>query len=372
MFIKLSKDFSDLSSIEIRSHSMVIERILIEHGQARHIFCLTPRQITAIRASVVLGPFASAVLDVIGKRYQDYIAASLLSEYWLVILPIGATIKPPLGKEYYVEPENIGWWLTSPPALYVENGINDGNLYKYLISFGVSLLGATPSFLSIRPFHGGGSPLGAVISELVGDSALGICICDRDSHGPVPPFTTGTTGQLAHQSLCDLGILPDRNALHSGHPFFYLVITEGWGLENCIGPHALEAFFEANPETAQTRATFQTAFPSFPNLTSEELNLWSKINFKESKQVASELELSFRQEYPGTIIPSAAFVNYAKLVMPGTALSFIALSQRGRHRSEVLDAIKKDMQNERFESEILNLARLSLTALSADSTVTLS
>lgn len=368
MHWKLSPEFAGLSELDIRAHDALIDRLLHVHLQRAHLLCLAPKEVIALRRAIQFGPQASRVLDTILRRSQDYSASLRAASRHLVLLPMNSPTRPPIGKEFYVRAEDASWWLEHEPALYVENALSDGGLYAFIISNSVRLLGGSRNYLMVRPFHGGGNPLGSVIEMLIGEKIQGICICDRDGTCAVPPFTAGSTSERAHEALHKLRVVNADGQSEPRNPFFNFLITHGWGVENYIGPNLLNYFFDNNPEASRSRSAFLHAFPQFPLLSDKEVCEWLSINFKSQKQDCTVLASGIQDRFKLIDLDEERSRALAVLSMPDSVIPFVISSAKaGRYRTGLIQAFDRDMKLERYEAAVLDVARLAFDSLAADS-----
>lgn len=363
----LSPEFSDMSAIDLRAHDAIIDRMLHIHLQRNHLFCLSPSEVLAIRNAIQFGPQATRVLDIILRRSQDYAASLRSASRYAVLLPTGSNARPPTGREFYIRSEDAGWWLEQTPALYLENAVSDGGIYSFIINNSLGLLGSTKDYVVIRPYHGGGHPLGAVIEELVGDRIQGICVCDRDRADAVPPFVVNSTGEKAHQVLQALGRV-DASCLSSAqNPFFRFIATHGWGVENYIGPSLLELFFMHNPDSRSSQAAIYTAFPKFPNLSENELRQWMSINFKSQGQDPNTIRSGLVRRFGHNDIGDDRATRLASISIPANVIQFVnEYGKTGRLHRDLIAAFSRDMKSDVYRESVLELTAASIDALSAD------
>ena len=367
MFIKLSEEFRNLSDIDLRAHAHLLEQLLYVHIRRQHLLSLTPVEIARIRATARLGPLACRVLDTIERHSQDYHSASFHADWVLTILPVGSEPRAPLGRSFYVGAEEIGWWLELAPHLFVENAINDGKLYSQLIFAFLKKFKGSSKHVVIRPYNGGGSPLGNIMQDLFGEEIQGICICDRDCSVETPPFPPASTGMHAYNALQSIGRINAQGASNPTNPFFYFIPTAGWGLENYIGPHLLDQFFEANPQTTATRQQFLQTFPAFPLIPEESFDEWWLINFKDSSQASDTIIGHSGININNLNITAARKVEIASLSIPQNAISFIGDSFCfTRYANAINAAFLKDCMYNSYYNAMDKLSRAAMTSLSAD------
>ncbi|MCE7797353.1 hypothetical protein LWE61_12385 [Sphingobium sufflavum] len=366
MHWKLSKDFSSISEIDLRAHDALFDRLLHVHLQRNHLFCLSPSEVVALRRAIQFGPQALHVLSTILRRAQDYAASVGSATRHAVLMPLGSAVREPLGKEFYIKAEDASWWLEHPPSLYVENAVSDGGLYNFILSSGLRSLIGSPKYLMVRPFHGGGNPLGSVMEALFDERIQGICICDRDDACAVPPFPKDTTSEQAHVALHKMRVVDAQGQSEPRNPFFSFKITHGWGVENYIGPNVLNLFFNSHLEACTSRSAFLNAFPDFPALSETEANEWFSINFKSVTQDAENIERGlsgrFRIAADSTRCGLLAGLSIPKSVIPFV----IASAKSGRHHHELLRAFDRDMRINIYRNAVRDLTQAAMDALAAD------
>ncbi|SMH52374.1 hypothetical protein [Azospirillum agricola] len=368
MHIRLSREFSNLSELDLRAHDALIDRLLHVHLQRNHLLCLSPAEVVKLRRSIQFGPQAARTLDTILRRAQDYAASLRASPRHLVVLPLSSNERAPLGAECYVRSEELHWWLEHPPALYVENAISDGAVYTFLMSRAVGALGGSINNIYVRRYHGGGNPLGSVMEELVGEKIQGICICDRDVATIVPPFVRDSTSEKAHDALFRMRVVNREGVSEARNPFFNFHITEGWGVENYIGPHMLEVFFDNNQEACGQRGNFIDVFPNFPQLNNEEMEEWWTINLKSGRQLPFSVRQGLKERFSREEIINDRCDALSILSIPESVIPFIArFSRAGRFHRALVGALERDLENEIYKKAVYVLARQALISLAADS-----
>ncbi|MBM7850610.1 hypothetical protein JOD31_000822 [Methylopila capsulata] len=366
MHIRLSSEFLSLSEVDLRSHGALIDRLLYLHLSKRHLFCLSPKEIVVLRSSIQFGPQAEHALNIILRKSQDYFSSLRASSVHLVILPLGSILRFNSSVEHYISAENAHEMLYEP-NLYVENATTDGAFYSLLIKQAAKYVGGTAELLAIRPVHGGGSTLSELIEKNIGPDIKGICICDRDCSGDSPPYVKHSTISKVAEALGRLGVISGGHLTLTTKPFFAFHQTAGWGLENYIGPHTLNYFFECNPESADMRQKFIQLFPQFPNLTDDDMAEWWTVNFKVENQSSISIEQGFSQRggraHPGGHRSS----GLSQLSVPCSAISWIASCARaGRFHRQLIASIHKDMRINSYREQIVQLARSAVMFLPAD------
>ncbi|MEJ1934942.1 hypothetical protein WDZ92_32500, partial [Nostoc sp. NIES-2111] len=337
MFIRLSPAFIEMSDLDVRAHEMVIDLLLEKHCSRSHLLCLSPAEVKKLRGAITFGPRALRTLDTILRRSQDYFSSFRNVRQYL---------------------------LVSPLQIQTVGGHNQRQIS--VILSGLEQLQLPSAHVLVRPFHGGGNTLGSAIEELVGPRIQGLCIVDRDCCSSIPPFPEGKTAFSAFNALCRIGAMTIReNQLQHLRPFFRLMISQGWSLENLIGPNLAEVYFEANNRISE-RHRFLEVFPTFPELSDSERKEWWLVNFKASDQSADEFVAGHHSQY-GEFIDPARAAKLANLTLPRDAVTWIGSSWRsGRHAGTVRTAIRRDLRWPDYASFIEELAHAALSNLSAD------
>ena len=222
-------------------------------------------------------------------------------------------------------------------------------------------------YLSVNRFHGGGTALGQAISDLDGP-LRGFCICDRDQAVSPPPFRQGTTGASALNALLQKGVL--ENAGHTityRSPFFRFLGTFGWSLENYIGPNVLSYFFSENKNSAADLPIFVSAFPQFPDVSDDEMELWKIIHFKSELQKIDDIHLALTQMH----LDQNRAAYLARLKMPTNALVWVRDNFEGsRFSKHIQEAFKRDLRSSIYRHGLMELAE-ALPIFIADTRIAL-
>ncbi|RYG86707.1 MAG: hypothetical protein EON58_21430, partial [Alphaproteobacteria bacterium] len=241
MHITLHSSLTDLEESQLRAHGAIIDGLLTQHIHRSHMLVLTPKQVSILRGAIQFGPQNRRALETILRRAQDYQASLRSARAHLSVMPLDAGVELERnGNVISVGPQWLATRIAVGPSLFVENGVNDGRFYRRLIGLGMQLVGGSISNVSIRPYHGGGQSLGAVLEALVGADPKGLCICDRDLNGAVPPFRPNSTGANTYDALIRMGVVGQGTLQATANPFFAFLPTRGWALENYLGPHQLD------------------------------------------------------------------------------------------------------------------------------------
>lgn len=369
MHIKFHEDFSHLNEIDLRAHDALIDRLLHLHLEKNHLICLSPANIISFRKAIQFGPQAQRVLDTILKKSQDYLGNLRACPLHIAILPLGS--KTPTGKvgsQINIKSEDLPLWISKRPEMYIENAITDGPIYSFIIKNTMSFIGGSSSNICLVPRHGGGSTLGALLENVEGERTQGICICDRDTASIVPPFIRGTTGQTTLDALCRIGLaIPDQIGQSSTNPFFSFLATEGWGVENYIGPNLLHLFFENNRESRANQTHFIRVFPNFPNLTPQEMQSWWMINLKTDAQPHDIIQNACASRYNDLSRDENYCRSLSNLSIPDSAIRWIgANSKSGRFYRNLIDGFLRDMKNESYKSAAIEITTHAMTACAAD------
>jgi hypothetical protein len=372
MHITLDDDLMHLSEIELRAHEAVIDRILYSYLAQEHLLCLSPKQVIKIRSAIQFGPQARRALDIISRRQQDYMA-SLRNAMWHVsLVPLGSQYaKPPIGRRFFVRPEDSHKWLARRPSLFVENATADGVFLSTLFSVALKNLGWSSDLLVINFMHGGGSTISAIIEDNADQYSVGMCVCDRDTTLNVPPFPRDKTGSLIQAALISKGLLcDDDKSFEICHPFFTFAATHGWSLENYLGPHTLQLFFAENPECVDSFQPILNLFSNFPELSEDEANEWLLINFRSSGQDSKLLADGAKLISKNLQISDDRASQLALLTVPSSAIPFVrAYSKAGRHHRSLIRAIEADIKIFNRDRSIVDLAKCAHVAFAADSKI---
>jgi len=361
-----------LSEVELRAHEAIIERLLYSHLAQEHLLCLSPLELLKLRGAIQFGAQARRALDIIGRRQQDYLASLRSAPWHMALMPLGAAqAKQPIGKRYYTRPEDAHKWLARRPYLYVENASADGAVLTLLVKAALPLLGSSSELVVIRLMHGGGNTIGSVLEDNVDQFTIGMCVCDRDTTAFIPPFPVGSTGASAHSALIKKGMVPDgSNALQTKHPFFHFVATEGWGIENTVGPKALELFFEQADECREARRALMEAFPTFPQLSDSERKEWNLVNLKSASQRPEVIRQGASALPDAVAVSEERAEQLAVLTIPGSVIPFVKeASLSGRYHKPLLAAVKADLGLPGYGDSIRAMAERALTAFAADSRI---
>lgn len=371
MHITIDLAFRELSEIELRAHEAIIERLIYAHLAKEHLLCLAPADVLLLRRSIQFGVQARRALDIIARRQQDYMASLRSAPFYLVLTPLGSDRgRPSIGRQVFAHPDEINTWLNQKPKMFVENAVNDGGLLKFFLGELVVRLGSARDLIHIEVENGGGGALGLLIDEKVNARSVGMCFCDRDTNCVVPPFRQGSTGDSAHRALISRSMLPPNGHLIPTHPFFSFIYTEGWSIENLIGPYVAELFFSHAPECAQSRQAIIKAFPNFPNLSEFEFAEWCLINLKDPQQNALRVQEGAHR-LPGAVaISNTRAADLARLTLPSSIIEFVRnYSRVGRYTNHLKRAFASDLKLASYSASMDALAKGGLVAFAADNSV---
>lgn len=372
MHIKLDQDYLSLSEVSLRAHEAIIDRLLYAHLAQEHLFCLTPAEIIRLRSAIQFGPQARRALDIIQRRQQDYNASLRAADWHIVLRPLGdEAAKVPLGKQFYVTPEDAHLWLQRPPSLFVENGMADGAILTAIMKVVLPSLNGSVDLVVIRSVHGGGSSLADLLRESVTRQSSGMCVCDRDTPASVPPFPNGSTGAKVDQALREIGLIEgEASEPRAIHPFFYFQPTSGWGLENYVGPTALTLFFSQAPECQAHLDILLSRFPDFPTLNEIEREEWQMINLKSENQDAAALLSGATGVLGPAVMTGARASDLAGVSIPGSVVPFVkSASKAGRYHRPLVQAFRTDLAMTGRIHAAEALARGALTVFAADSRI---
>ena len=153
---------------------------------------------------------------------------------------------------------------------------------------------------------------------------------------------------------------------------FIYETTFGWGLENYIGPNMVDLLHSILPNGHIDRNAFVNAFPTFPILSKDELQLWFLSNMKRSDQDPSEIQIAAQTRYNNDISLALAEA-IGRLQLPGNAVhEVVAYLSGGRHLSALRSALARDLAFPVFGEALAEVSRSAHTALAGDTSARLS
>jgi|TARA_R100000049_G_C1946820_1_gene92305 hypothetical protein len=365
MHVILRDDFCSVSKEQIAAFSHKIEALLESHFSAKILFCIKPAQIEFLRKNCEFGARSKRILSIIERKYQGYFASLRLSSGKVEIH--NTAPRTPMENVVQVSIEDIDWIINSQPALFVENALSDGGFYRSLLSILVSTEFGSEQFLSLLPYHGGGSTLGPLIETEFGKLAKGICLCDRDKVSDAPPFRSGSTAGSAYSSLRKLGIILEDGSGSDTNPFFRFATTCGWSLENYMGPHLVEFCLQHCEDGKSYHSALCDVFPNFPNLSSDEFFEWLSINFRSSTQPKEEIVSQFPERFAGNSITDDRAEQLSALTLPADCLkNAIIFLRGGRYSSTARKLVEKDFSEYFSMTSLPKIVRSAQCALAGD------
>jgi hypothetical protein len=365
MIVVLDTEFLEISPSAFEAHSTLFEYLLFLHSERRILFCLPPAMTARISRHTSIGPLARSVISSIQSSYLDYSSMKHLVRSKIRVVPDSSTTPPLINADLLVGNQAIVRnFITCGPYLYLENAPNDGSFYEFLIT-SFFIKERIPRHLSFaNTFHGGGNALGAAMAALQNSNLTGLCICDRDTAEDVPPFPLHSTGASALSAALMKGAISSILPPISAHPFFSIRPTLGWSMENYIGPHLLEAYFQNNPEAAVHRSNFVTVFPSFPALAEGETVEWFVSHYK-SFQNAMEVRNGLNRLNAPISEERATLLG--ALQIPRNVLSWvISNAVTSRHTAEIRRAIQSDLCLKFYFEAVREIAMDYVNVFAAD------
>ncbi len=366
MLVKLDRSFADLSIGDLRDHYNIIQRLLHSHQEQKILLYIFPRLADKLVSDPHFGYVNISIVKRISTRTPDYFAAFKFFYRHILLYPNTHNIAPVQSERIMSGfADNVIAIATATPRFYLENGVNDGRLYSALFDTTSKLIEAPRHLVRYRRFHGGGSTLGHAVSDLEENVLVGMSVCDRDGTMSVPPFREYSTG-AGMLACCEEknAVSVDETISHL-HPFFRILPTFGWSLENYIGPHLLEEFFLANTDSAVQRPSFVRAFPNFPNLNEIEYKEWFLSNHKRSNQPAETVNAGrSRLELPPS--PDRDTLICA-LSVPNNAVEWVIANHSDtRFSRHIQNAILRDLDNPIYFSALSEMARDFYEIFAAD------
>jgi len=188
-----------------------------------------------------------------------------------------------------------------------------------------------------------------------------LVLCDRDQAEPVPPFSVGTTGESAHTRAIALALLSGPLGWSDVSPMFGMAVTWGRTLENYVGPNLLDYYFSQSSSKAE-RKLLTDAFPTFPNLSSEEWAFWRMINLKDgTKEPAfAKVLAEYKTQFGAPPKPLLPFLkNYGAAKIPGDTIGWVVKNAAGSvHSRKIIQAIGRDMRHSAYLDGVRDLATL--------------
>lgn len=369
MFVKFDVEFEGFDAPAWVPYAETVERLLIAHEGRSHLVVLSPKQIGAIANGIQLSQMTRKVLGVLQKRASDYYQAMNYAERILVVCDPATTAATTIaGREIRMPANQIGrQWMHNRPHLYVEHGVNDANFYEVLAKGYLSQLAEPHEYFFINPVHGGGSTLATVVGSHDDHVLKGVCICDRDTRDPSPPF--GGTSRAVHDMLVARGAM-DRN--HIGwcerRPMFAWSVVGAKSVENLVGPQLMEAYFDIVHSARPYRRDVVAAFPSFPILSDDEMRLWLLSNSKEGESDEAFVSAAF-QRLTGRSPPwtAAKLRQMAAIHVPSGLIEWAGrMGRASAIERQIRAAIHRDLRNGLYRSAVEPIPSLIRDLLAAD------
>ncbi|PTW37598.1 hypothetical protein [Rhodovulum kholense] len=370
MIVNLDAEFLEIAKPAFLEHAALIEFLLLRHAERRILLSLPPAIISRVERDLHLGVLSAATLKSIKGRYLDYGSVGASVKFSIRVLPDGSEIVPTVNHEVFAAKSDVVInFLKDPPKLFLENAPNDGRFYKLLVELFHKKSGFPSGLCFSETFHGGGTALGAAMADLDTKILAGICICDRDTSGVAPPFPKGKTGEAALNAAVSKGAFTNGVSLVPAHPFFALLATLGWSMENYVGPNLLDLYFSCNPGACDLRPKFFEAFPNFPELSERESREWFISYLKEFQDGASVGEGVKRLRGDTSGARNGAI---GALQIPGSTIDWALGNARGtRYSKEIMTAINKDLSIEFYSDGVREIATRYAEIFTADSNASL-
>lgn len=365
MIVYLDPMFLKLSDAVFEGYSPILEYLLIRHSERRILLALPPALISKIRRCSNIGPLANAALNSISDRYLDYSSMRRITRSGIRMLADESEKQREITDSVFEARQlEVKAFLDVAPKFYLENAPNDGNFYKLLIETFLAKEKVPTELCFSESFHGGGNTLGAAMENSDAAHLVGLCICDRDTGGDAPPFPKETTGEAAFAAAVAMKAVSNETPAVPLHPFFLIMATHGWSMENYIGPNLLDAFFQSNPSASELRVNFGAAFSDFPNLSAAEEQEWFSSHFKCQQDGADILESAYRLLGQPSQDRCA---ELGRLQVPSSALNWIIDNARGtRHSKSISRAIRLDLEINQYERSVRELSEVYISIFAAD------
>lgn len=375
MYVRLGRSLQEAPDGAFTTLAMEFDSLLHAHQRQGLLLTLTPAEIVRIRNEVVLGPLGNATLAHIERKSADYRSSCAMAERVVELTEDSQLVTP-----FEIDGQTVRVGIrgfvkqfgNQNANLFVEDVSSDARGVEAIFNLYCRASGWPYSMTKFRPRHGGGGGLCNVLRLADPAELVGLCICDRDTdpftHPPVRP---GGTASAALTVCANLNLLPKGRVGYSdSHPVFAFDLTAARTMEGLIGPHLLEQFFTANPDSRAKRADFVKVWPQFPELSSEDYLIWLSANLKDGTAPAENLKGVLDEVAPGFKIDAATLQRASDLFIPGNVIPWCwEHSTGGRYLTSNISALRRDMNSPRYAEAVQRLFGLIWTMLAADSSL---
>lgn len=371
MIVSFDRSFLEIPLTELRSYYPQIQYLLGLHSRREILLHVLPLLISRLSSDDAFGIANKTILNAISKRVQDYSSLLVRIPRYIKITPENEGHIRDNDRHSTLRINLVYNFFEQCSYLFTENSSTDGNFYSLICNHYIELKLGANNITHAKRFHGGGGTLADAVRDLRAVNLLGIAICDRDTTGAVPPFPKHTTGEAMLDCCTEHAVVSiDNNILNHCRPFFRFHATEGWGLENYLGPHLCEAFFLSNNNSIASRSAFVSAFPTFPILNDIEYKEWFLSNMKIPNQSIDSLSDGVARMSLNTSAARRSII--ASLKIPSDAIKWVLANYNNSKNSNIIrDAINADLQSEFYSDAINHIATEYLCIFAADPRVRL-
>lgn len=371
MYVTLSKDFF-ANPTHIQDHAVQIEELISAHTKRQIIFSLSPSGITALIDQGELGPRSRAIIPMMMKRSQDYVAGANLARRIAILYPdskLETNFRISNDGNIEAKISHISKRLeTSSTRFYVEHVANDCRIAKLIFELISKSQNITSELVNWMPAHGGGTTISDVLRSEHENTLVGLCLTDRDTHPNHPDLCkTGGTAHAASQALCELNVMPLRTVGYSPtEPMFGFILTAGRTIESYIGPNLLDFYFDNNQQSVSQRRKFIDAYGNFPNLNDMQMKVWLSKNLKDGGVSPKDIASGVVHQGGVIDVKLVDLIRATLATVPRDSSEWLSSNLSGRHHRGMLAAFKRDFSNETYRHAVMPLFEMTWDLLAAD------
>lgn len=347
MYIEFSSRFDELIDDELNDYSNFFESMATSHRLGYHIILPSLKLLLRINLLDGISDAARATFNLISRRINDYRAAAERCRRVIVICPTCELQNIVFsGRKALVSSRLLTEEHLMTQKFFLAENIRDVMYLRALLDILYSSEGFPSSYVHFRPLAGGGSTIADVLESETATPHKGYIICDRDTSANPPPYRQGTTAHLAFERAVRLGALGNSIGLSECNPFFAFDNTQGRCVENYLGPHLLDLYFNTLARRTERRP-FSSAFPNFPNLSEDEMTIWMLLNLKDGTPVMTETLDQIRTRFGGMppwVVSRTR--SLSALSVPRDAISWVSANAVGsRYAPDISRAVLRDLRS---------------------------